>query len=190
MWVAAAAAPSVFERGELAKSRLTSWPRKRAPCPHCETEMTLHGFDMSRFLGCESHGFWVDDDAIKQTGLGRVAVAPRLKAAYAPVEAMKAAAARAVQEAREREEQARREIAEQRAWREREVAERRREEQRARKEREAKERAVIEQRAAACRPYLELVADAVTRNQLLPLAEKLQEMDRAIAALTAKLEGA
>jgi hypothetical protein len=179
IWVAASAAPAVFERTELAPSRLTSWRHARAACPHCSVQMALHGHDMALFLGCAEHGFWVEAETIKLTGLGRRAVAARLQQARAVVDAAHAERTRAEREAREREERDRRDRAEEAAARLREHQAR----EAAREEALRRERA---EREAACAPYLELIHAAIATGDALPLAEKLAELERAVAALVTR----
>jgi hypothetical protein len=107
VWVNSEAAGDAFVATELAKSRVTHWFRKLAPCPHCSTMMTLRGYDMSLFQGCDEHGVWVDDETVGQTGLGRAAIAPQVQ------RAREVAKARRVEhEAREAEERAAREAEE------------------------------------------------------------------------------
>src|SRR3954462_8198131 len=62
IWVTSVIAADVFDAAELAPSRLTTWFRELTACPHCSVMVTLRGYDMSLFMGCEAHGYWVDDE--------------------------------------------------------------------------------------------------------------------------------
>jgi len=107
VWVNLDSARDGFAATELAKSRLTKWFRTLAPCPHCSTMMTMRGYDMSLFQGCDEHGFWVDDETVGQTGLVRPAIAPQVQRARDRAKVL-----RVEQEAREAEERAAREAEE------------------------------------------------------------------------------
>jgi hypothetical protein len=81
VWVNAEASRDAFVPAEIAKSRLTTWFRERVSCPHCSAKMSLRGYDMSLFQGCDDHGFWIDDETVGQTGLARPAMAPLVQRA-------------------------------------------------------------------------------------------------------------
>lgn len=170
IWVTSEAATTLFEASELKRSRVTSWFRERCACPLCSKVMSLYGHDMSLFLGCDAHGFWVDDSTVTQTGLGRSSAASRVAdarvRAKAIVDARKRAAAeaRAAREAAASEASARDEAARLEAL--------------ARRMEEARVRAA---RLEAVRPYLDLIAAAVESRDFLPLAEKLRELEERIA---------
>jgi hypothetical protein len=108
VWVTSEAAQTAFEPSELRPSRIASWVRTLCGCPLCGKSMTLRGHDMSLFQGCDAHGFWVDDTAVTQTGLGRTVMTARLGQARAQARLTKEARARAPQEERERAEAAER----------------------------------------------------------------------------------
>lgn len=133
---------------------------------------------MVPLLGCDDHGFWIDDENVGQTRLVRT---PLLEQARKQ--------ARGLAEARQRQRAAELERA-----RDIERAERARmftQENALRAEREAAERAEAQRRAArerAAQPYLDLVGQAVRDGDLLPLAEQLQKLDQAVQALTQALQ--
>jgi hypothetical protein len=170
IWVAAEIANDVLEPAELHPSRITSWFRKRCACPMCGTQMTLRGHDMSLFLGCDTHGMWIDDSTVTQTGLGRAAVAARL------IDARKAAASKRAERDRLKAEEDARRSAELRTLEEHIEAD-----ARARKEAIAAAARALQARQDAVRPYLELLRMAV--RDPLPLAEKLHELEQRIARL-------
>lgn len=170
VWVTAAIAADVLEPSELSPSRITSWYREPCGCPLCGAQMTLHGHDMSRFLGCPTHGMWIDDSTVTQTGLGRVAVVARL------IEARKAAKSKRDERERLRAEESARRLAEQET-----LAKRVEADSRARHEAAAAAARALQAREAAVRPYLELLRRA--EHDPVPLAEKLYDLEQRIARL-------
>lgn len=174
VWVPAAIAATALDPAERAYNRVIGWWRPLAACPFCTEAMTRRGQDMVPLLGCDEHGFWIDDENVGQT---RIARTPLLDDARK--------AARRVMEAKQEEAERAREI---------ERAERARmftHENALRAEREAALRAEAERRAArerAAQPYLDLVSQAVRDGDLLPLAEQLQKLEQAIQALTHALQ--
>ena len=165
---------TTLDAAERAHNRVTGWWRPAAACPFCNDAMTRRGPDMVPLLGCDEHGFWVDDEMVGQTRLVRTSL----------LEDARKAARRIVEAKREELERAR----------DIERAERARmftHENALRAEREAALRAEAERRAArerAAQPYLDLVSQAVRDGDLLPLAEQLQKLDQAIQALTHALQ--
>lgn len=133
---------------------------------------------MVPLLGCDEHGFWIDDENVGQTRLMRT---PLLEQARKQ--------ARGIAEARQREK-----LAELERARDCERAERARmftQENALRAERDAAQRLEAERKAArerAAQPYLDLVTQAVRDGDMLPLAEQLQKLDQAVAVLTRALE--
>lgn len=188
IWVHAEVADTAFEPIELRPSRITSWFRPRSACPQCSKQMTLRGHDMSLFQGCDSHGFWVDDSTVTQTGLGRIAVAPRVIQARAQAKLRKEAVERALVEEREAK------LAAERAARERGTtleAER----ARAREEAERAAREAEEERLAALRDARrsELrarIRAAVADNNVEPLVDELLRLHDAIEALAQRMTDA
>jgi hypothetical protein len=132
--------------------------------------MTLRGHDMSRFLGCDTHGMWIDDSTVTQIGLGRVAVAARL------IGARKAAKSKRDERDRLKAEEDARRSAEQRT-----LAGHIEADARAREEAAAAAARARQARQDAVRPYLELMRMA--ERDPLPLAEKLYELEQRIARL-------
>lgn len=68
-WVSAFAATEVLSTTDRTEDSITRWWRVRAPCPHCREKMTLRGANPGFLQGCDVHGFWVDADAVRFTGL-------------------------------------------------------------------------------------------------------------------------
>lgn len=68
-WVSAFAATEVLTEGDRTEDSITRWWRVRAPCPHCREKMTLRGEEPGFLQGCDVHGFWIDADAVRFTGL-------------------------------------------------------------------------------------------------------------------------
>lgn len=178
VWVPLAIAETVLDAAERAPNRVTGWWRSLAACPFCATAMTRRGHDMVPLLGCDEHGFWIDDENVSQTRLVRT---PLLEQARKH--------ARGMADAKQREAAAEHDRA-----RDIERAERARmftQENALRAEREAAVRAEAERRAArerAAQPYLDLVTRAVREGDVLPLAEQLQKLEQAIQALTQALQ--
>lgn len=188
VWVHAEAAETTLEASELKPSRVTSWFREKCACPQCGKQMTLRGHDMSLFQGCDAHGFWIDDSTVMQTGLGRVAVAPRVLQARAHAKQRKREALEraAIAEAeRKAQEQAARErgltLEMQRAL-DREKAERA-----AREAEEAKRRAA---RAARRDELADRVKKAVEGGNVEPLVDELMRIHDALETLAARMTDA
>lgn len=170
VWVTPEAAGTAFEPSELHASRLTSWFRQRCACPSCGKTMTLRGHDMSLFQGCDAHGFWVDDSTITQTGLGRLAIAPRVTQARAAAKARREALARIAAEGRERMQAEEHEAATRREDAARAVAE----------AKEARERALREAKRHALTTK---VRAALASGEVGPLVDELIRLDDAITQL-------
>lgn len=188
-WLNAEAASRALAAAELAPSRLTSWSRERAACPICGTQMTLRGHDMTLFLGCDGHGFWIDRETVTQTGLGH----PRNTAWLADARARSKAL---VAEQRRTEEAEREAAAKREREREREESEAAARAWHEKNEREKAERREMAARAAAREPYASAlremirtgfpdeIADLLARQdrQITKLSERVVELERQLAA--------
>jgi hypothetical protein len=69
--VSAFAATEIFDASELRVDAATRWWRPREKCVMCDDKMKLRGKEPGLFQGCDGHAFWVDRDAIAQTGLAK-----------------------------------------------------------------------------------------------------------------------
>lgn len=176
VWVNAETARDALLPNERAPSRLTTWFRECVPCPHCSTQMTLCGYDMSLLQGCEEHGYWIDEETVSQTGLARPLVAPQVQRARDAAKAL-----RLEQDRRDKEDRASR-LAEERSRRESSaealaaLA--------AQKERERREAA---DRVARLRPYVQLLAPMFARGDFLPLAEHLMTLHETVETLKRRI---
>jgi hypothetical protein len=174
VWVNLEAAQDAFVASELAPSRVATWFRERVPCPHCSKRMALRGYDMALFQGCEDHGYWIDDETVGQTGLGRPWVAPQIQRARDAAKAMRAE--REAREAAEREAREEAERARGGAW-EAVAAKMRAAADAAEQERERQVRI----RTARLQPYITLVKS--TEHRPDQLAAYLMELEDKVIAL-------
>lgn len=179
-WLDAGAASRAMNAAELAPSRLTSWARERAACPSCGTQMTLHGYDMTMFLGCEGHGFWIDFDTISQTGLGRPVNAVWLADARARAKALGAEQRRIEEANRDAADKQRRE-------REREQTEAAARGWHEKNEREKAERREQAARAAAREPYADALREMMRSGFPDEIADLLARQERQLAELAARV---
>lgn len=179
VWVNAETARESFVDAELAPSRLTTWFRERVACPHCSTRMTLRGYDMALFQGCDEHGFWVDDETVGQTGLARPWVAPQIQRARDAAKAM-----RAEEERVAAEEKARREAAE----RERLAKENSADAIRARREKEIADNRAAEQKAWRRAPFMKLLRELTANDDLIPLADYMAQLQETVDWLKLRVE--
>lgn len=106
-WVTADIATIALLPDELVEDRLTRWWRPRAPCPVCSELMTVRGLGDGIFQGCSKHGFFVDAEVIRHTGLGRTGVVDEVERYRAAVETEHQRAAEAAEQARIRAEDTR-----------------------------------------------------------------------------------
>lgn len=70
-WVSQFASTEVLTEADRKPDPVTRWWRVRAPCPLCGKQMTLRGDDPGLLQGCDLHGYFIDADTIKHTGLRR-----------------------------------------------------------------------------------------------------------------------
>ncbi len=183
IWVSSEAAQTAFEASELAPSRIVSWFRTRVGCPLCSKQMTLRGHDMSLFQGCDSHGFWVDDSTITQTGLGRSSMTARLRDARDAAQRIIDERARPEREAREREAAARQRELDL----EREAAERERA-QVLERERAARERELAVAAEAKARELAAAAEKQLKREAEAKAAREAEQRKRQAAAEAAARE--
>ena len=108
-WVSQFAASVVLTETDRRPDPVTRWWRVRAPCPLCSEKMKLFGDDPALLQGCELHGYFVDADTVKSTGLSRGVDIAALESKRSDTETVDAERA-ALEESRLREEQRKQDI--------------------------------------------------------------------------------
>jgi hypothetical protein len=185
VWVNHEAARDALLPAELVKSRLTTWFRERVPCPHCAAVMSLRGYDMALFQGCDEHGFWLDAETAGQTGLARPGVAPQVERAREAAKAFRVEQERREaeeREAREADDRARGEEWEAMSKKMRAAAEGDAERRRVAAAEES-ERRRLEALAWRRTPYVKLVRELVENHDLIPLADYLMQLEERLQRL-------
>jgi hypothetical protein len=68
-WVSELAASEVLRHGEQVVNMIAKLTHPPAGCPICRVQMLPRGDTKHPFHGCTQHGFWIDADTIRYTGL-------------------------------------------------------------------------------------------------------------------------
>jgi hypothetical protein len=138
--------------------------------------MSLRGYDMSLFQGCDDHGFWIDDETVGQTGLARPAMAPLVQRAREAAKTLREEVAKREADERAAQKAQAAEDARLRALDPEQVAKRQLEEHYRQAER----------RRVRLEPYIQLVRSIAFNPNLL--ADYLLQLEEKVSSLQQRVD--